>query len=171
MTVCDCSRRTGMAELKFSVRDSGIGIASDKLGSIFEQFVQADTTSTRAYGGTGLGLAISERLVTMMGGRIWVESELGSGSTFHFTARFSRGDQTAQSVNTALLKSLMGARVLIVDDNLTNRCIVERQLQHWHLMPTAVGEGEAALAELEQLPMPARHTNCDPGLADAAWMG
>ena len=150
LTVCDCSRRTGMAELKFSVRDSGIGIASDKLGSIFEQFVQADTTSTRAYGGTGLGLAISERLVTMMGGRIWVESELGSGSTFHFTARFSRGDQTAQSVNTALLKSLMGARVLIVDDNLTNRCIVERQLQHWHLMPTAVGEGEAALAELER---------------------
>jgi signal transduction histidine kinase/DNA-binding response OmpR family regulator len=150
LSVSACSQRTGMAELQFSVRDTGIGIASDKVGSIFEQFVQADTSSTRAYGGTGLGLAISERLVTMMGGRIWVESELGVGSTFHFTARFARGVETVASQAVSLPDSLTGARVLIVDDNFTNRCIFERQLQHWHLAPTAVDGGQAALAELER---------------------
>jgi len=135
--------------LHFSVSDTGIGIPSDKLGKIFGAFEQADTSTTRRYGGTGLGLSLSRRLVEMMGGHIWVESEEAKGSTFHFTGRFmyQRAPVTATvSEREAMLK---GVRVLVVDDNAANRRILEKTLLHWGVVPTVVDNGFAALAALE----------------------
>src|SRR5579863_1801654 len=110
--------------LHFMVSDTGIGIAHEKLETIFESFNQADTSTTREYGGTGLGLTISRCLVQMMGGRIWVDSLVGRGSCFHFTARFAEGHSTATARPAAAAPSILtGAKVLIVDDNRTNRRI------------------------------------------------
>ncbi len=108
----------------FVVADTGTGIPASKQASIFDAFVQADGSSTRRHGGTGLGLAISSSLVNLMGGRIWVQSEAGKGSLFHFTARF--GHATAAKVDDAQLNApdLAGLPVLIVDDNSTNRKIL-----------------------------------------------
>ncbi|MBM4129883.1 response regulator, partial [bacterium] len=135
-------------EIGFDVKDTGIGIPRDKVDSIFEHFTQADTSSTRAHGGTGLGLTISQRLATMMGGRIWVESEVGRGSTFHFTARFACGAESGASSDAALPPVCAGARVLVVDDNATNRRILQHQIGHWGLRCVTVDGGQAALAEL-----------------------
>jgi signal transduction histidine kinase/CheY-like chemotaxis protein len=133
--------------LHFSVRDTGIGIAPEHQAKLFRAFSQADTSTTRKYGGTGLGLAISARLVALMGGRIWLESEAGRGSTFHFTARFGSGSgPAARRAATRVL----GLPVLVVDDNATNRLILEEMLTNWGLRPTVVAGGEAALAALEQ---------------------
>ena len=135
--------------LLFTVADTGIGIAADKQQIIFEAFSQADTSTTRRYGGTGLGLAISSQLVAMMGGRIWVESEVGSGSAFHFTAQFGR----AAAVDTrpaADLAQLDGLPVLVVDDNATNRRILDEMLTSWHMQPTLVASAAEALQELER---------------------
>src|ERR1700736_5511443 len=104
------------AWLHVSVRDTGVGIAVDKQRVIFEAFTQADSSTTRNYGGTGLGLAISTRLVQMMGGRIWVQSELGPGSTIHFTARFGRQNASVAKRPRLLPAELAGLRVLVVDD-------------------------------------------------------
>ena len=137
-------------ELHFAVRDTGIGIAKEKQGQIFEAFVQADGSSTRRYGGTGLGLTISNRLVAMMGGRIWLDSEPGRGSTFHFTAKLglalAAGKPSAAEGGTGLT----GVPVLIVDDNPTNRRILEITLLQWGMRPTLVQSGWAALAELKR---------------------
>ncbi|HZM69990.1 MAG TPA: response regulator [Candidatus Cryosericum sp.] len=135
----------GGCELHVSVQDTGIGIPRDKLATVFEAFTQADGSTTRKYGGTGLGLTISTKLVEMMGGRLWVESQPGTGSTFHFLLRL--GLQAGQAV---LLKpetavSLAGVRVLVVDDNRTNRWILEEILTNWGLRPITAGSGEAAL--------------------------
>ncbi len=117
--------------LLFSVRDTGIGIPSDRQGIIFDSFTQADGATTRKYGGTGLGLAISKQLVELMGGSIWVESDVGRGSTFHFQVRLERGDsapdRTVKPAASALAPEPMlgGRRVLIVDDNATNRRILQ----------------------------------------------
>jgi PAS domain S-box-containing protein len=138
------------AALHFAVRDTGIGIPPDKLQSIFDAFVQADGSTTRKYGGTGLGLAISRRLVEMMGGRVWVESAPGRGSTFHFTARFGLAGGPRRWPAPAEPPALHGLRVLVVDDNATNRRILEETLAAWRLRPTAVADGHAALAELGQ---------------------
>ncbi len=132
-------------DLLFSVRDTGIGIPADKQGLIFEAFAQADSSTTRKYGGTGLGLAISSRLVEAMGGRIWVESEVGRGSTFHFTARLGVGEAPAAPPAAGEPARVRGLRVLVVDDNATNRRILEEHLLGWRMRPTLVDSGAAAL--------------------------
>jgi PAS domain S-box-containing protein len=135
--------------LHFEISDTGIGIPSEKLTSIFAPFTQADASTTRKYGGTGLGLTISKRLVDMMGGKIWVESEVGRGTQFHFTVRLGVADTKPIVVGTiAPPEILRGVRVLIVDDNKTNRRILNGMLTRWEMRPTLVEGGEEALAEL-----------------------
>jgi PAS domain S-box-containing protein len=138
------------AALHFAVRDTGIGIPADKLATIFDPFVQADSSTTRKYGGTGLGLAISRRLVQMMGGRIWIESTIGQGSTFHFTGRFEAAAPGALPRPTRHAGDVHGLPVLVVDDNTTNRFILAEMLANWRMRPTAVPGGKQALAELER---------------------
>jgi len=134
--------------LHFSVRDTGIGIAADKQAMIFQPFTQADGSATRKYGGTGLGLTISSRLVEMMGGRMWVESEVGLGSTFHFTTRFDlQSDPIAYRIPTPPV-DIQGLRVLIVDDNATNRRILEDTLNNWRMKPTSVESGIDAISAM-----------------------
>jgi two-component system, sensor histidine kinase and response regulator len=137
-------------ELHFSIRDTGIGIAKEKQSEIFAPFTQADGSTTRLYGGTGLGLGIATRLVEMAGGKIWVESELGRGSTFHFTIRFTIADEKNRGRNLPDTEVLQDSAVLIVDDNQTNRIILLEMLRQWGLRPEAVGGARAALATLER---------------------
>jgi signal transduction histidine kinase/CheY-like chemotaxis protein len=136
--------------LHFAVQDTGIGIPAEKQRLIFEPFTQADGSTTRAYGGTGLGLAISTRLVRLMGGRIWVDSEVGRGSVFHFTARFGLQPAAATAPAPVEPVRVRDLPVLIVDDNATNRRILMEVLTAWHMQPTAVESGRAALAALRQ---------------------
>jgi PAS domain S-box-containing protein len=136
--------------LQFSVRDTGIGIPPEKHQLIFQSFAQADTSTTRKYGGTGLGLTISARLVEMMGGRIWVESEAGRGSAFHFTAAFTRSHEPEAAAPAPQPVNLYGLPVLVVDDNATNRRILEEVLGQWGMHVTAVDGGRSALAALAQ---------------------
>ena len=135
--------------LRFTVSDTGIGIAEDKREKIFDPFAQADTSTTRKYGGTGLGLTISVRLVRMMGGKIWVESEEGRGSHFHFTVRVGAADRKEIKVGSAAPPEILrGVRVLVVDDNGTNRRILEGMLKRWEMRPVSAKGGEEALAQL-----------------------
>jgi two-component system sensor histidine kinase/response regulator len=136
--------------LHFEVSDTGIGIAPDKLDSIFESFAQADTSTTREYGGTGLGLTISKRLIELMGGTIWIESVLGVGSQFHFTIQLDRSEFKPGEDNVmAPPEMLAGVRVLVIDDNRTNRRILEGLLRSWGMEPTVVSGAEDALAVLD----------------------
>ena len=140
---------SGEALLHFIVADTGIGIAADKLEAIFAPFSQADSSTTRKYGGTGLGLTISGRLIAMMGGRIWVESEVGKGSYFHFTARLPAAATSPLPIGTPASPEIMrGVRVLIVDDNRTNRRILSGMLSRWGMKFALADGGDAALAEL-----------------------
>ncbi len=135
--------------LHFTVSDTGIGIPPEKQKMIFDPFTQADTSTTRRYGGTGLGLTISTRLVGMMGGKIWVDSEVARGTQFHFTARMGIADVNAIEVGIiAPPEILRGLKVLVVDDNRTNRRILEGMLRHWDMKPTPVEGGEEALTQL-----------------------
>ena len=133
--------------LKFSVRDTGIGMTSEQAANLFQPFVQADSSTTRKYGGTGLGLTICKRLVEMMGGEIWVESEPGRGSTFIFTAEFGMGTQKAQK-RFWPSADLRGKRVLVVDDNDTSRGIFQEMLESFSLEVTLAASGPEGLSEL-----------------------
>src|SRR6266404_8760383 len=137
--------------LHFTVSDTGIGIPADKCEAIFAPFTQADSSTTRKYGGTGLGLTISNRLVAMMGGAMWVESELGKGSQFHFTAHLAAANGKEIKVGApAPAEILRGVKVLVVDDNRTNRRILEGMLKHWEMKPVTVESGELALGQLSE---------------------
>jgi two-component system, sensor histidine kinase and response regulator len=137
------------ATLEFTIADTGIGIAPDKQWTIFGAFVQADSSTTRRFGGTGLGLTISADLVERMGGRIWVTSEEGRGSQFRFVATF--GIQTERRAETLpSAANLHDLRVLVVDDNATNRVILEELLRSWRMDPRTVDSASAALAALDE---------------------
>jgi signal transduction histidine kinase/DNA-binding response OmpR family regulator len=134
--------------LHFAVRDTGIGIPADKQRMIFEAFRQADTSTTRQFGGTGLGLAISTALVEMMQGRIWVESDGVSGSTFHFTASLPEAAHHMDTGEHTALLTLTGLKALVVDDNETNRRILSKMLEQWQMQPTLATNGKHALEVL-----------------------
>lgn len=141
----------GYQELQFSVRDSGIGIPKEKIGILFDAFTQADSTTTRRYGGTGLGLAIAKHLVELMDGRIWVESEVGKGSTFFFTIRLrTSGIGKTKLYVRGQIPELKNSRVLIVDDNETNRHIFTLQFESWGMIPFTAKSGHEALAIIEE---------------------
>ena len=131
--------------LHASVRDTGIGIPQEKLATIFAAFEQADTSVTRKYGGTGLGLAISSRLVELMGGRIWVESQMGQGSTFHFTGRLQIAPAIPAEDRAGSTSRIFGTRVLVVDDNATNRRLLDEMLKNWGMQPQPASGAAAAL--------------------------
>jgi two-component system sensor histidine kinase/response regulator len=135
----------GKLTLGFEVRDTGIGIPPDKLERLFKAFSQIDSSTTRKYGGTGLGLAISEQLVKLMGGTIRVESKPGTGSTFSFTVSTRAGIRANIPATTTDLAAHAGKRLLIVDDNLTNRTILKNQLEQWNLTATLAASGVEAL--------------------------
>jgi CheY-like chemotaxis protein len=137
-------------ELHFAVTDTGIGIPREKQELIFAAFAQADNSTTRKYGGTGLGLAIASQLVKMMRGRLWVESEPGQGSTFHFTAHFGLGKVPTKPHALRETVCLRDMPVLVVDDNATNRRILEAMLTHWLMQPSLADGGWAGLAAMEQ---------------------
>ena len=135
----------GRVKLKFSVRDTGIGMTPDQSARLFQAFSQADTSTTRKFGGTGLGLSISKRLVEMMGGTIWAESEAGVGSTFFFTAWFGVG---SEADHRRFVPDLAGIRALVVDDNAQAREILNDSLRGFTLRADAVSSGEEAIRAL-----------------------
>jgi PAS domain S-box-containing protein len=137
----------GILVLCVSVSDTGVGIPRDKLDAIFSPFEQAESSTTRRFGGSGLGLTISRQLAEMMGGRIWCQSEVGNGSTFSFTARLPVVDRPARSI--AHRASLTGLKVLVVDDNHTNRRILGELLTHWGMLPLLSESAQAARHAVE----------------------
>jgi two-component system, sensor histidine kinase and response regulator len=135
---------SSQVKLRFAMRDTGIGIPINAQGAIFEEFTQADNTTTRKFGGTGLGLAISQRIVRLMGGKIWVESAPGKGSTFRFTAVLRKHDSPEAVNDQFATQQLRGLRVLVVDDSATNCQVVEEMLQGWHMRTTMALGGHQA---------------------------
>ena len=135
--------------LRFTVSDTGIGISPEHQATIFEAFTQADASTTRRYGGTGLGLSITSQLVTLMGGRIWLESEPGHGSRFYVELPFEKRAPAPRAVVRRELGDLRGLSVLVIDDNTTNRRILEEILTNWGMKPTLVDGGAAALHAME----------------------
>jgi two-component system, sensor histidine kinase and response regulator len=147
----DCTDQSEeQATVHFQVRDTGIGIPDDRLLGVFEPFEQADSSTTRQYGGTGLGLTISARLVEAMGGRIWAESEPGRGSTFHFTVTLGVSNGETHSQVPDEWPDLKGLPVLVVDDNATNRKILQEMLESWGMQVESVSGGPQAIERLQQ---------------------
>jgi signal transduction histidine kinase/CheY-like chemotaxis protein len=136
--------------LAFSITDTGIGIPKDKQARMFEAFEQADTSTTREYGGTGLGLAISKQLVELMHGEIGIESDIGKGTTFRFTARFKLQPKPAADQRERQQDYLQGLRVLVVDDNETNRFILQEITTVWGMKPAVAPSVDDAIAALEK---------------------
>jgi len=168
--------------LLVAIRDTGIGVPASKQQQIFQAFSQADGSTTRKYGGTGLGLTISKRLVEMMGGRIWMESEPGRGTTFYFTLPVTPGSEQLSEDEASDHRDLIGIRTLIVDDNATNRRLLADRLTSWGMCPVVAESGAAALALLASSPDPfplvltdvhmpemdgfelVKRIKCDPGM-------
>jgi len=144
------SRTNDEIVFHFTIEDTGIGIPTEKQSAIFEAFTQADGSMSRTYGGTGLGLTISSRLVALMHGRIWVESELNKGSRFHFTAHFGLQKVPARTIVPRDPATLRNMRVLVVDDNATNRQILLKILASWDCRPLAVDSGAKAITALRE---------------------
>jgi len=140
----------GEVELLFSIKDTGIGIAADKINSIFESFTQGDSSTTRKYGGTGLGLAISKRIVSLMGGRIWAESRLNEGSVFYFTVKCKISKEKTVCHEMVSADQLKKLKTLIVDDNTTNRMILARMLRSWDADVQTAENGEDGLAAIDR---------------------
>jgi PAS domain S-box-containing protein len=136
-------------ELHFAVRDTGIGISEEGKARLFRSFSQVDVSTTRRYGGTGLGLAISKRLAELMDGTMWVESQPGVGTTFHFTILAEAAPTSLRPYLDTSQPQLAGKRVLIVDDNATNRFILTLQMQSWGMLPYACASGQEALAYVQ----------------------
>ena len=140
---------TKFYELHFEVRDTGIGISEEGQARLFRSFSQVDASTTRRYGGTGLGLAISKRLAELMGGSMWVGSQPGAGSTFHFTLLAESAPARWRPYLESSQPYLTGKRLLIVDDNATNRAILTLQTQAWGMLPYAYASGQEALAQVQ----------------------
>ena len=136
-------------EIQFAIKDTGIGIPKDRMDRLFKSFSQVDSSTTREYGGTGLGLAISKRLSEMMGGRLWVESQIGSGSTFYFTV-LVKSVPGSLAVDHHIQLQLKGKHLLVVDDNATNRKILTLQGQSWGMLVHAFASGAQALEWIRQ---------------------
>ena len=140
----------GEAELEFSVSDTGIGLTPEQQARLFQPFTQADTSTTRKFGGTGLGLSICVKLVEMMNGRIWVESEEGKGSTFRFTARFDRPAEPSKRRHHVPAQDIRGMRVLVVDDNASSREIFQEMLESMSFEVAVAASAREGIAELLQ---------------------
>ena len=138
-----------VTEIAFAVRDTGIGISEEGKARLFRSFSQVDASTTRRYGGTGLGLTISKRLAELMGGTMWVESEPGVGSTFHFTILVQEAPASSRPYLDPTQPYLVGKRILIVDDNATNRSILTLQTQSWGMLPYAYASGQEVLAQIQ----------------------
>jgi PAS domain S-box-containing protein len=141
-------RNRDQVTLKFAVKDTGIGLTREQAGKLFQSFTQADTSTTRKYGGTGLGLTISKKLVNMMGGEIWVESQYGQGTTFSFTANFGLGKEAAKK-RFGITPDLRGMKVLVVDDNVTSREIFKDMLESFSFEVALAASGPEGTTELE----------------------
>ena len=164
------AQSNGHSTLYLAVSDTGVGIPPEKQARIFEAFEQADTSMTRKYGGTGLGLAICSQLVNLMGGRIWVESEMGSGSTFHVSVPVEAADSPRREEPPSAIR---GTRVLIVDDNATNRRILGDMLAPWDLVPSLAASADEAwqmLSQARQADKPYELVLVDADMPERRWV-
>jgi signal transduction histidine kinase/HPt (histidine-containing phosphotransfer) domain-containing protein len=149
-TKSDEAQNHSLLHLHFSVRDTGVGIQPERLARLFKPFSQGDASTARHYGGTGLGLAISKQLVELMGGKMWVESSLGAGSTFHFTINVQAEPQPAPFALAGRQPKLADLRLLIVDDNATVRRVIAEQVTKWGMSPHSAESPQQALEWLKQ---------------------